>query len=466
VLGILVLALVAWLTRSAPVAPPSAGPPPNILLVSIDSLRADHLHSYGYARETSPTIDTLARDGVLFRHAVAPATWTLPSHMTMLTGMPPELHGVTTNERRLAPEAVTLAEVLRDAGYATAGFAAAPYVRSMYGFDQGFDLYDESIVADGLLDSLTGLTSPESTRLVTGYLESWDAGGRQKPFFVFLHLWDVHYDYNPPPPYDTMFDPDYVGPVTGRNFLLDPHVKPGMDPRDLAHVRALYDGEIRYTDEHLGKIVALLERMGVLDDTIVVVTSDHGEEFFEHGRKGHGEVLYDETLLVPLVLRFPRAIAAGKVVTEQARMMDLAPTLLELAGVAAPSGFGTPEGTPDGALSLARYVAPGARASPPPLAAHSTTTMGKTTRTSVRTQDAKLVVRAPGPPQPELYDLARDAGERSNLAKSDDAHELLGVLEGDLATWRSSWSGQKQLASVLEVPSDQRDRLRALGYVE
>ncbi|MEW6270192.1 MAG: sulfatase [Thermodesulfobacteriota bacterium] len=460
-LGLTAVAVVAWLTSSAP---PDA-PRPNVLLVSIDSLRADHLHAYGYPRETSPTIDALARDGALFGRAVAPSTWTLPSHMTLLTAMPPEQHGVASNERQLDPAAVTLAEVLRSAGYATAGFAAAPYVRAMYGFDQGFDLYDESIVKDGLFDSLRGATSPESTRLVSEYLERWDRDGRQKPFFVFLHLWDPHYDYNPPPPYDTMFDPHYAGTITGNDFLTNPKVRPDMDRRDLEHIVALYDGEIRYTDEHLGRLVDLLRRLGVLDDTVVVVTADHGEEFFEHGRKGHGEVLYDETMLVPLVIRFPRAVAPGRVLEEQVRLMDVAPTIIELAGVVPPEAFGTPTGTPHGATSLASFIAADGADELPALVAFGTTKMGKLTRSAVRRQHSKLIVQSPGPPHPEAYDLAADPGERVNLSREPDDEPLVQGLQEELSSWASLWSGGPRYAKVLEVPTSQAERLKALGYI-
>ncbi len=466
--GLAGLAAAAWSIGRAPESAPSLedGRRPNVLLVSIDSLRADHLHAYGYPRETSPAIDALARDGALFRVVVAPSSWTLPSHMTLLTALPPELHGVTTNERRLEPRALTLAEVLRDAGYATAGFVAAPYVRAMYGFDQGFDVYDESIVAEGLFDSLLGVTSPESTRLVTRYLEEWNTAGRKKPFFVFLHLWDVHYDYQPPPPYDTMFDPDYDGPITGKDFLFDPNIRKGMPERDYAHVLALYDGEIRFVDEHIGRIVDHLRTLGVLDETVVVVTSDHGEEFLEHGRKGHGETLYDEVLLVPLVIRFPPGVARGRVIAEQVRLMDVAPTILALAGVPRPEAFGTPPGTEHGALSLASALAPRSPADVPELVAFSTTTMAKATRSSTRRPDAKLIVHSPGPPRPELYDLKNDPREQSNLARGASPPSFLRSLEEQLAAWQSTWQEHDQLASALQVPPDQRERLRALGYVD
>jgi choline-sulfatase len=458
--GLATVVGAAWWTHRGP-----AAVRPNVLLVSIDSLRSDHLHSYGYERATSPTIDRLAAGGTRFETVVAPASWTLPSHMTLLTAKPPSEHGVTSNDQRLKPGTVTLAEAFRRAGYATAGFVAAPYLLSMYGFDQGFDLYDDSIAQVPRFESLKGVTSPKSVALITRYLEDWSKGGRRKPFFVFFHLWDVHFDYNPPPPYDSMFDPDYEGNVTG--VLLDRSINRNMNPRDLAHVVALYDGEIRYTDEHLGEVLETLRKLGILDDTIVVVTADHGEEFFEHGRKGHGQALYDETLLVPLVIRYPRAVAAGRVVSDQVRLMDVAPTVLELAGVPAPAGFGTPPGTKYGAVSVASALRPeDDAAEAPSLLAFSRTTMGKYTRTSVRTEGAKLILRSPGPMRVKYFDLRRDPDEKTNLSDDPAVAGSAQKLGLTLLSWLGHWNAQPKFASPLDLPASQADRLRALGYIQ
>src|SRR5690606_27578030 len=150
----------------------------------------------------------------------------------------------------------------------------------------GFTLFDESTATPNRALARTGITSPALVELVDDYLDAWDRKGRRAPFFIFLHMWDVHYDYEPPPPYDRMFDPDYAGHADFSDFERNQSIRPDMDPRDLQHLIALYDGEIRWTDENLGKILDRLRQLRVLDDTIVVVTSDHGDEFFEHGLKG------------------------------------------------------------------------------------------------------------------------------------------------------------------------------------
>ena len=307
---------------------------PNILLISIDSLRRDHVGSYGYPRPTTPHLDALARDGVRFDTAVAPTSWTLPSHVTLLTALPIRVHQVHVSSERFTKRVLTLAEVLLEEGYATAGIVGGSYLDAGYGFAQGFDHYDDYTVVNRDRRKPDGhVTSPISLRLANEWLESWAASQQPRPFFLFLHMWDVHYSYDPPPPYDTMFDPDYEGDIVASPYMRNRRINARMDPRDLEHVMALYDGEIRHTDDHLGRLFDSLKGLGAFDDTIIVVTSDHGDEFFEHGKKGHGQNLFDSVLRIPLLMRYPSKIPAGRVVEGQVRLMDVAPTILGLAGI-------------------------------------------------------------------------------------------------------------------------------------
>ena len=442
---------------------------PNVLLVSIDSLRADHVGAYGHAKDTTPTIDALARDGALCEWAITSAPWTIPAHATLLSGLPPEVHGVTSYTRRLAPEAVTLAEALHDAGWDTAAFVSGPTVSARHGFDQGFASFDET-VADQLGGKAhQGATSPAVVALVEKFLQRWSDDGRERPFFVFLHLWDVHYDYTPPPPYDRMFDPGYEGDLTADDYLRNPRIRRGMDARDLDHVRALYDGEIRFTDDHLGKVVARLRALGVLDDTIVVVTSDHGDEFFEHGLKGHAVSVFDEVLHVPLVIRYPRRVAAGLRVTPQVRLMDVPATILGLAGVRAPQGFGAPGlAERHRATDLTPALGRGSHAAVPVLPAFSQNLIG-VRHESLRTPTAKLItVTTPrnGKTRTMLYDLAADPGERTNLARAETAPPFAALLQTTLEAWRAEAAGQTELSTRSVPQPAQEERLRALGYVE
>jgi len=318
---------------------------PNVLLISIDTLRADHLGCYGYGRATSPNLDRLAAEGALFEQHVSSSSWTLPAHAAIFTGLSDSGHGCTDVDKALEPRFETIAERFQSNGYATAGFFAGPFLHPAFGFGQGFDQYtdctsygaalDAANPVDWAKDDTTRKASHEDVANPRTFeaFQRWFGAREEKPFFAFVHLWDVHYDFTPPPPFDTRFDPDYTGWVDGKNFFFDERIGPEMAKRDLDHLIALYDGEIAWTDTYLAKIRDELERAGVLDDTVIVVTSDHGTEFFEHGWKGHRTTLYDEVIHVPLVVRYPKSIPAGMRVSAQTRSVDLAPTLLELCGL-------------------------------------------------------------------------------------------------------------------------------------
>jgi arylsulfatase A-like enzyme len=240
-----------------------------------------------------------------------------------------------------------------------------------------------------------------------------------------------------------------------------------MDPRDLAHVIARYDGEIRYTDEHLGTIIEELRRLGALDDTITAVTADHGEEFFEHDRKGHGLSLYDEVVQIPLVVRYPRRIPAGQRVSSPVRLMDVAPTVLALAGVDAPAEFGIPERHPQRGRNLAPWIArPRSREAFPALLAFSETSQGRDTLRSVRSRDGKYILSKLRPRKAEAYRLLRDPEERRNvLAKEGGLRPPFRHLDWALRSWAKRFQG-REMSRDLRIDAPQKERLRALGYIE
>jgi arylsulfatase A-like enzyme len=332
----------------------------------------------------------------------------------------------------------------------------------VYGFSRGFELYDESVVAAQRTEQSALVTSPRLSELARSWLEGWRAEGEERPFFLFLHLYDVHFDYAPPPPFDRLFDPDYRGGIDGRNVLQDPRIHAGMDPRDLHHLIARYDGEIRFTDHHLGEILRALGELGALDQTVVAVTSDHGDEFFEHAGKGHRRTLYDESLLVPLVIRYPPRIPAGTRVERPVRLMDVAVTLLSLAGVERPAAFGSHSATPEfGAQDLTPLLlaGPGAGPLPPPVAFGEL--LGARMK-AVRTDRYKLIHRDGGPY--ELYDLAADAREQRDLASAEPA--TAGALLETLARWRDGLVERGAVSKPLDLSAEHEAELRALGYVE
>ncbi len=441
---------------------PEAGTP-NVLLLSIDTLRPDHLGSYGYGRDTSPVLDALAAGGARFTTAVSPTSWTLPAHMTLLTGLPPEVHGVDDDGLRLDASTVTLAAALATRGYATAGFVSGPYLDAGYGFARGFDHYDDySAVRVSHPAAHQAHTSPALLDAVTAWLQGWSGAAEHRPFFVFVHMWDPHYDFNPPPPFDRMFDPDYDGTTSGLDFETGTAVHPGMPARDLAHVVALYDGEIRYTDGYVGRMLDVLRALDHLDDTVVVVTSDHGEEFFEHGKKGHRNALYDESIRVPLIVRYPPAIPAATVVDRPVRLMDVAPTILALTKTPPPAGFGLP---PTLAAHAGRDLTPHMRGetaggSAPPAFAE----LRPHALAAVRREDAKLILAPFAATKEELYDLRTDPAEQTNLAPTNVAKRE--TLKSELTLWRDTAKLAAKDAQAATLGDDHKAALRALGYLE
>ncbi len=459
----LVVAVVASAssTEPAPFAAESSrrivAPDYNVVLISIDSLRADHLGAYGYARATSPTIDALADRGVLFRNASSTTAWTLPGHMSILTGRSLLGHGVVADERQLADDVPTLAKSLKGAGYATGAIVSAPYVEARYGFGQGFDEYDDKTIAFATHgESYKEVTAPLLQDTAAAWLER-QAGGK---FFLFLHYWDVHYDYAPGPPYDTLFDPHYDGSIDGTNFYFNPAVHPHMDRADLAHVLALYDGEIRLVDDHLAKLRGVLERLGVAEKTILVITSDHGEEFFEHGRKGHHRTLHDEILRVPLVMYVPRTTPRRPEVAMESSIVDIMPTVLGLVGVELPAGL-------DGADLSA--VAFGDRNEwDRSTIAELYRAESLNVQVSLRRKGKKLIHHF-NDRQVEAYDVATDPGELQRLSLSDG---FVPEFMAELTDWMNEkWTAHRahvRSGAVEELAMDDEtmERLKAMGYLD
>jgi len=383
----------------------------------------------------------------------------------MFTGLYDSAHGLVDNGLQLSEGHVTLAEMLQDSGYRTAGFFGGPYLHPTFGLGQGFGHYQSCMtrILDDLDqrrirqqsqarrgDSHGDVTGPRTMDEVARWLPPADTG----PVFVFVHLWDVHYDYIPPPEYLEMFDSGYTGKIDGTDVMDDPAIHKGMDPRDLRHLIARYDGEIRFTDDTLAGILATFEQRGRLDDTLIVVTADHGEEFFEHGFKGHQRTLFDEVVRVPLIVRWPGRVAPGTVVADQVRTIDLMPTLLAAARVA---GLPELQGRDLGPL-LAGDTLP---AEP---ALCELLVNGQEMR-ALRTPEYK-VFEPGGERAPIGVDLVADPGELVWL--EEPGERLLGALR-DLRSEvdRTVELEARIAAGVREAEPDAETlrRLEALGYV-
>lgn len=439
---------------------------PDIILVSIDSLRADHTGCYGYEPDTTPTIDGLARAGARFLNTVSTTSWTLPAHAALFTGLYDSAHGLVDNGLRLADEHVTLAEILRDAGYNTAGFFGGPYLHPTFGLHQGFTTYLSCMTTT--TDNASGETirrqsrerNAPSHRDITGprILErftAWLGTADDRPMFIFLHMWDVHYDYIPPRRYIQMFDPDYRGNVDARQFALNKAIARGMPARDLQHVIALYDGEIRFTDDILGQIFAKLAEAGRLDRALVIVTSDHGEEFFEHGGKGHHRTLFEEVARVPLIIHWPRHIQPGTVISDQVRIIDIMPTVLASAGLPIP------------VQTQGRDLGPllrGAEVAPEP--ALLELLIDKQQVRALRTNDYKVVVDERRG-RISFFDLRLDPGETKPAPQLTPRIEQvvtqLKTIVQENRVWREGLG--RRATKPAEVSDEMMSRLRSLGYV-
>jgi len=439
-----------------------------VLLISIDTLRNDHLHCYGYPRDTSPNIDRLAAEGVLFENNVSSTSWTLPAHAALFTSLPDSVHGCVDTDRRLSPSLVTLAERFKAAGYQTVGFFSGPYLHPAFGLGQGFDLYEDCTSYHNLLDHTPvgkWAMDPEVMRkshrditnpIVYGAVHRWLKTHHDTPFFMFVHLWDVHFDFIPPEPYHSKFDPDYHGTVTGQNFFFDRRINAHMPKRDLQHIIALYDGEIAWTDLHVGKILADLKSEGLLDDMVVALTSDHGTEFFEHGGKGHRMTLFDEVLRTPLIIRDAKRLKAGRRVRQQSRIIDIGPTLLELAGL--------PKAEDILGHSLVR-LAMGDALDFDNTAVSELFSVGRRMRT-LRTLDWKLYDNI-ALNRTYYYELAKDPHELRPIEDLSTAQgrKMVSAYRRTLEQLKAAAAAHRTIPTYTDLPEEVSRQLKSLGYV-
>lgn len=435
---------------------------PDVLLVSIDSLRADHVGCYGYDRDTSPTIDRLASEGVRFETAVSTSSWTLPAHAALFTGLYDPAHGTTDVYYRLAPGYGTLAEQLGAAGWATAGLYAGPLLHPSFALDQGFEHWiscmsdpasaitddDPATIFAANQASHADVTGPRTLEAARSLL------GRpsDQPLFLFVHLWDPHYDYIPPAPYDALFDPRYEGALDVRQYAHNEAVHPGMERRDLEHVIALYDGEIRFTDDSLSELLRLMDDARPGRQRLTIVTADHGEEFFEHGRKGHQQTLFEESIRVPLVLHWPGRLPSGRVVSGQVSLVDIAPTILSLLEV-------DPLPATQG-IDLGASLEGGAV---PDRGLHALLAVGDTRIDAVRTSRYKLLRSNGLFAHLDLVSDPRELDLRPEPPPGDERLEqALDQILRQSAILREEFGDD---AAARHLTPEMEQRLRALGYV-
>ena len=383
-----------------------------IILVTVDTLRADRLGAYGSNKGLTPALDRFAHHAARFTAAVTQVPLTLPAHATMLTGLHPARHGIRTNDGfRLAATVPTLAEALRNRGYATGAFIGAAPLQASFGLARGFDRYDDEFLrAAGAIER----PADEVVRAAAAWIDEH----RARPFFAWLHLFDPHSPYTPPEPFAA------------------------------AHAAAPYDGEVAYTDAAIGRLFDRLQRADLLSRAAIIVVADHGESLGEHGERTHGTFLYDATVRVPLFVKLPDA-TAPQVVAVAVETADLAPTIASLAG--------TSLGAVDGRSLLPLLQGDGRAAGDPDRAAYvesyyQNILLGWSPLRAARTTRWKFIEA----PHPELYDLEHDPGELDN--RVNDRAGLAAGLQRALPTTGGD------LAASRPAGAEAAERLRSLGY--
>lgn len=409
---------------------------PDVILLVVDTLRAQNLSLYGYGRDTSPRLQEFAKDAVVYENAVTPGTWTVPAHASLLTGRWPSFHGAerVSGDRILAlpinPGVPTLAETLGASGWRTAGFVAnTTYLSGLFGFDRGFERY---------ASHYTFVRADEITKDAADWLA-------EKPgkAFVFVNILDPHEPYEPPPPFDSKFPG--ANPEFGTSINELVNVRHGrLTPEAIAHFVSQYDGEIAFTDQALGAFFERLRKLGRYDDSLIFVTADHGELLGEHGLAGHGIAPLEPLIRVPLLVKYPRSRGGGTRVSGRVSTMGIYATALETLGITPPEGM---QAVP---LDQTQQVF-----------VEDIDPAGSRIRIAYD-GDRKLVssTTADGATRLSLYDLANDPGESKPRIDGDELRTLEGVLDRFSAIPRPINSAQRPV-----IDPEKEAKLRALGYV-
>ena len=414
--------LVASLLVSVPAAVAAPNPAPNVVFITIDTLRADHLGCYGYKQIRTPNIDALAADGVRFARAYTPVPVTLPSHTVIFTGTYPLLSGMHDfSANKLSSTQPTLASVLKEQGYATGAVIAAAVLDSRFGLNHGFDFYYDHFDFNRLDESnLDEMERPGN--LVADQALEWLGQNYQKKFFLWMHLYDPHYPYRPPAPFSEEYK-DHP-----------------------------YDGEIAFADAQVGRLIGFLKAKGLYQNTIIVLSGDHGESLGEHGEKTHGFFIYNATLHVPVIIRLPGG-ASAKTVPELISLADLMPTVLQALKVDVPAQVQgrnllpllTPKNEEEARSLYAETFLPRLHFNWSELRA-------------VETENYHFI----DAPKPELYDLKKDPGETQNLYPQKKA--VADEMRAKLATLLREYSAGQELAEKTGLDPALMERLKSLGY--
>ena len=452
-----VMGAAAWLAACSdepgPGAPGAGEPPKNLILISLDTVRRDRLSAYGYAKPTSPALRRVAEQGIRYERAVTVSPWTIPSHYTLFTGLYPNRHGVWDYKQALDEEIPTLAQLLAADGMRTFGVVSTQAIKSAKSFGRGFERFRY------ISEWRTGesgrrfIYNPgvEVTDLGLFWLdEIGDA-----PFFLFLHYYDAHSDYSPQPRFRRAFVEPYGGELKGRNAELL-QVRKGvrqLDAADVAFLSQLYDAELRQLDDEIGRVTRYMEKHGLDENTLLVIVSDHGEEFMEHGKILHGTSYYDETIAIPLILRGP-GLPRGLRVEALTSLIDLPPTILSVLGREIPPDM---QG-----IDLSADWAPGRSRARRPLVFAEADWQNEVPALyrMVRDERYKLIFNTRDE-SAELYDMHADPAE------AHDVSEKLPERTAQMRAAARAYMSDEYRAESTEEPSPEAlEQLRALGYAD
>jgi choline-sulfatase len=407
----------------------------HVLLISIDTCRSDHLGCYGYPLDTTPNIDAIAKQGIVFENAVSPVPYTLPAHCSMLTGTIPPFHGVLDNsDYRLSKENTTLAELLKEKGFSTAAFVSSFVLDARFGMGQGFDLYDDEFAETSAAMGINQCSADESTRDAVAWLDKH----RHEKGFVFLHYYDPHFTYDPPEPFASKFkevpQPDNVTTPFGQ-ALFDG-----------------YAGEIAYTDHCIGQVMGRLKQLGLYDSTLIIITSDHGEMLGQHGEGFHGYYVYQPAIEVPLIFKLPGKSTAQRI-ANTVGLVDIVPTVCAMLGIELPAPIQGQDLSP---CFNGRPLPSAERhlfcQSLEPSKYNANSLLG------VVTDEYKYIHTT----RPELYDLLNDPNELSNIA--GEQPDRLQAMDTALSQILAE-ATQPQANSRAGLDEETRQRLESLGYV-
>jgi arylsulfatase A-like enzyme len=435
---------------AAAVAPGCSGRPEprrGVILLVIDTLRADRVGAYGYARDTTPGLDAMAARGVLFESVQSAAPWTIPSAATLLTGLYPRSHGVLTVGHPLPADVGTLASLLRDDGYATGAVVNLTMLRTVHGFSRGFDTFrviSQDQAAEG------------AARRVNELALDWMERNARERFFLFVHHYDVHSNYTARPRYRRMFVEPYEGVANGTTKQLKRHRRGEirLDADDARHLGDLYDAGLRQLDDDLAQFFEALRARNLLEGVTVIVTSDHGEEFFEHGDFLHGRTLHRELVHVPLLF-FGHGIPEGVRVVQPVSHVDVMPTIAAL--------LGTPVPYPVDGVDLSAHWGKDPPRRPRALFSEADNwhhRQGDNFRRAVRVDRFTLHLDA-NSGRYSLYDLERDPGEQTDLVESEA--EVAAELRAQLDTFVA---GGRDARAPVELSPEVIEELRSLGYLD